>query len=303
MESNNSNVSALTRLTPVVLIFVGLLGLYYLYQYLFGPKTDNAYPLITATQSAQVDVTKPISFSTTQLAPLFEGGEFTVSTWIYISNWTYRSGFNKSILRIGGQTFDTLRIYLGAHKPKLYVRLHTHDDNASVTGANGTGTGTGTTTATGVSTGTGPRTTGADPDSLVVATRNMTYNLMQMESGLLDNSHTCDLPEVPLQRWVNIAVAVNGKTVDVYMDGKLARSCVLANPFKVDAKGYVGNALEYGGFGGQISTMTMYDAALNPEMVYKNYMAGPEPITTIGGLLGSMFAPNVKISLSTGQSA
>jgi len=297
MESNNSNVSALTRLMPVILIFAGLLGLYYLYQYLFGPKTDNAYPLITATQSAQVDVTKPISFSTTQLAPLFEGGEFTVSTWIYISNWTYRSGFNKSILRIGGQTFDTIRIYLGAHKPKLYVRLHTTDDNVVTSVPSGN-----TPPPSSVLGNTKP-TTGADPDSLVVATREMTYNLMQMESGLLDNSHTCDLPEVPMQRWVNIAVAVNGKTVDVYMDGKLARSCVLSNPFKVDAKGYVGNALEYGGFGGQISTMTMYDSALNPELVYKNYMAGPEPITTISGLLGSIFAPNVKISLSTGQSA
>ena len=56
--------------------------------------------------------------------------------------------------------------------------------------------------------------------------------------------------------------------------------------------------LEYGGFGGQISTTMMYDTALNPEEVYKNYMAGPEPITSIGGLLSSYFAPNVNISIS-----
>lgn len=297
---SNSNASALIRIMPVFLIFLGLLGLYYLYQYLFGPKTDNAYSLITSTQTAQVDASKPISFTTTQLAPLYEGGEFTISTWIYVSNWSYRSGFNKSVLRIGGQTFDTIRIYLGAHKPKLYVRLHTQDQNV-VNTVPGTGASNGIPLPPSVA-GTKP-TTGLTPDSLTAATRDMTYVNMQMEAGLLDDSHSCDLPEVPLQRWVNITVAVNGKTVDVYMDGKLARSCVLPNPFKVDARGYLGNALEYGGFGGQISTTTMYDSALNPEMVYKNYMAGPEPITSIGGLLGSVFAPNLHISVSTGSNS
>jgi hypothetical protein len=43
----------------------------------------------------------------------------------------------------------------------------------------------------------------------------------------------------------------------------------------------------------------MYDTALNPEVIYKNYMAGPEPITSIGGLLGSFFAPNIKIAVTT----
>ena len=67
MESNNNNSSSLTRLVPVLIIFLGLLGLYYLYQYLFGPTSHNMFPLITATQPAQVD--KELTFSTTQFAP------------------------------------------------------------------------------------------------------------------------------------------------------------------------------------------------------------------------------------------
>ena len=66
----------------------------------------------------------------------------------------------------------------------------------------------------------------------------------------------------------------------------------------MDSSGYNATMLEYGGFGGQISTTMMYDTALNPEEVYKNYMAGPEPITSIGDLLSSYFAPNVNISIS-----
>ena len=41
------------------------------------------------------------------------------------------------------------------------------------------------------------------------------------------DSHMCDLTDIDLQRWINITVSVNGRIVDVYYDGKLARSCVL----------------------------------------------------------------------------
>ena len=293
MESNGNNSSPIARMIPVFIIFLGLLGLYYLYQYLFGPKMNNSYTLIGATQNAQVD--KDITFTSTQLAPLYEGGEFTISTWIYISNWSYRAGLNKSIIRIGGNSFDTIRVYLGANTPKLYVRLHTRE-NDTVNGAGSVTTPvTGSTASASVSSESAP--TSLQPEDLGVGTRDTLFTNRQTESGLLDNMHTCDIPELSLQRWVNISIAVNGKTVDVYIDGKLSRSCVLSTPFKVDA-GYNASLLGYGGFGGQISTTMMYDTALNPEEVYKNYMAGPEPITSLGGLLSSYFAPNIKITVS-----
>lgn len=298
MDSNGSNSSPIARMLPVFIIFLGLLGLYYLYQYLFGPKVNNSFPLIGGTQSAQVD--KEITFSSGQLAPLYEGGEFTLSTWIYISNWSHHAGLNKSIIRIGGNKFDTIRVYLGANTPKLYVRLHTKED-VMVNGAGApptTSTASATASAASTaSTASATPTTSLQPEDLGIATRDTLFTNRQTESGLLDNMHTCDIPELSLQRWVNIAIAVNGKTVDVYIDGKLSRSCVLSTPFKVDA-GYNASLLGYGGFGGQISTTTMYDTALNPEEVYKNYMAGPEPITSLSGLFSSFFAPNIKITVS-----
>ena len=279
--NNSSSQSMITRLIPVFIVFAGLIGLYFLYQYLFGPKQNNAYPLITSIQSARTPADKPLIFSTGQLAPLYEGGEFTISTWIYITDWHHRANKNKAILRIGGKTdqsssaatnFDTIRMYLGAVTPTLHVRLDSKNRDVSSTDKG---------------------------DSLDTSTYTMTYDNVQTGSGLLDSTHKCDIREIPMQRWVNIAVAVNGKTVDVYIDGKLSRSCVLPNPFKVDSSGYTGVALEKEGFGGQIANMIMYDTALNPEVIYKNYMAGPEPITSIGGLLGSFFAPNIKIAVTT----
>jgi len=233
------------------MIIGGLIGLYYLYHYLFGLQTANSYSLLTANQAANVDPNAPITISSGQLPGLFEGGEFTVSTWIYVNNWSYHLNRNKAILLVGGPNFDTIRIYLGATKPKLKIRFHTKDSSTVTT------------------------TTQSPTEALSRATRSGLFTTPQTDSGLLDVSTICDLPEIDLQRWVHLVVAVNGRTVDVYMDGKLSRSCVLPANFKVDPSGYSATMLAYGGFGGQISNTTMYDAALNPEAVYKNYMQGP----------------------------
>jgi hypothetical protein len=290
MEAANSS-SPVGKLISILVVVLGLVGLYYLYQYLFGPKTGNSYPLLTSTQSASIDPSKAITITSDKLPSLYEGGEFTVSTWIYVNNWSYRSGFNKSILSVGGPNFDTIRIYLGGVKPKLSVRLQTRSSNsaAAVPGSN-----------MGVSQGSSSSEQ-MPIESLDKGTQNAVFNILQTDSGLLDASPLCDLPEIELQRWINITVAVNGRTVDVYMDGKLARSCVLPSFYKVDAGGYSANLLAYGGFGGQISTTTMFDAALNPEQVYKQYMAGPEPITGIWQWITSTFAPGVSVNVTTPQ--
>lgn len=280
MESAN-NSSPVGRLIPVLLIFAGLIGLYYLYQYLFGPKGTNTFTLVDRSEKASIDPSKPITISSDKLPILYEGGEFTVSTWLYVNNWSYRQGFNKSIISIGGPNFDTIRVYLGAYKPSISVRMQTRDRGVvhSVPQSNDAN--------------------GMQVESLDKATQNATFNILQTESGLLDGTPLCDLPAIDLQRWVNVTIAVNGKTVDVYYDGKLARSCVLPSFFKVDAGGYSASLLAYGGFGGEISTTTMYDSALNPEQVYKIYMAGPEPITNIFKWFASFFTPGISVSVQS----
>jgi hypothetical protein len=281
-----TNLSPVRRIVSLLLTVAGLVGLYYLYQYLFASTTGNTYSLVSKDQSART--INPITITSDKLPAIFEGGEFTVSTWIYVNDWSYRRGNNKSILSIEGSNFDIIRIYLGSYKPSLSVRLHTKE--ASGTPMNVSGNQS--------SSGSGSMWSSQTSDSLDKDTRDSTFNTLQSESGLLDGSPMCDLPEIELQRWVCITVAVNGKTVDVYYDGKLARSCVLPTFYKVDAAGYSAKLLGYGGFGGQISTTAMYDVALNPEQVYKIYMAGPEPITSIGAWFSSFFAPGVNISIS-----
>ena len=278
MENVNQS-SPVARAIPVILFVVGLMSIYYLYQYLYGPSTSNAYPLVTKDQEAKVEPTQPIVIAKDKLPNIYEGGEFSVSTWFYVSNWSHRKGYNKAILRLGSPQmggFDTLRIYLGAHRPKLSVRLHTRDSSATVNA-------------------TVQPQNDALPNQML-----QTVFETQAASGLLeDASPLCDLPEIDLQRWVHLVVAVNGKSVDVYLDGKLARSCVLPSFYKVDAGGYAATLLPYGGFGGHLSTTTMYDSALNPEQVYQAYAAGPEPITSFSDWLRSIFKFSVNVSVDS----
>jgi hypothetical protein len=253
MNASTNSSSYVGKLFPILLIIIGLIALYYLYKYLFASQAVSSYTLLGKTTAA--NPTQKIAVQSDDLAPLYEGGEFTISTWIYINNWSHRNGRPKSILNIGGRNFDTIRIYLGNFKPTLNVRLHTSNQ------LNNTG-----------------------------ARANSQNALFRATTSQPDQpAQLCDLPEIELQRWVNITVAVNGKTVDVYLDGKLTRSCVLPDLFKVDGSGYSANLVDFDGFGGLISTTTMYDAALSPDVVYKLYMGGPEPITSIGQWFSSFF--------------
>ena len=97
-----------------------------------------------------------------------------------------------------------------------------------------------------------------------------------MNDDLLTDTPICDLPEIDLQRWVMITVVLSGKTIDVYLDGKLARSCVSHSYYKVDAAGVNPVLCDKGGFDGYIAGTTVANYEMNPDEIYRAYMAGPE---------------------------
>lgn len=87
------------------------------------------------------------------------------------------------------------------------------------------------------------------------------------------STHTCNVANVPIQRWVNIIVSLYGRTLDVYIDGKLVRTCVLPGVAKIanNAPVYV---TPLGGFSGYTSNIQYFGDALNPQEAYNIYRAG-----------------------------
>jgi hypothetical protein len=83
----------------------------------------------------------------------------------------------------------------------------------------------------------------------------------------------CDIKNIPLQKWVHITYVLNNRTVDIYIDGKLERSCVLRGVPKLNDEPV--RVCDNGGFFGKISNLVYYRYALKPDEVYNIYAGGP----------------------------
>lgn len=47
------------------------------------------------------------------------------------------------------------------------------------------------------------------------------------QSGASVSGKDCEISDFPLQKWVNLIISFNGSAMDVYVDGKLVKSCVV----------------------------------------------------------------------------
>ena len=93
------------------------------------------------------------------------------------------------------------------------------------------------------------------------------------DTSQAQNNNDCVIRNFPLQRWVNLIISLNGRTLDVYFDGKLVRTCVLPDVAKVISDADV-NVTPNGGFSGWTSNLQFWSNPLNPQEAYNVYKAG-----------------------------
>lgn len=96
------------------------------------------------------------------------------------------------------------------------------------------------------------------------------------ETGTLGNTplvHKCVVENFPLQKWVNLTVSVYGRSLDIYIDGKLVRTCVLPGVAKVDPDSDI-TVTPFGGFHGFTGNFKYWSNALNPQEAYNIYREG-----------------------------
>lgn len=97
------------------------------------------------------------------------------------------------------------------------------------------------------------------------------------------NIHECKVNNFPIQKWVNLIVSLQGETLDVYVDGKLHKTCVLEGVPKV-SNGSDVFVTPDGGFSGFTSNFQYWDKGSNPQQAYNIYRKGYG-----GGVLGNAF--------------
>ena len=89
-----------------------------------------------------------------------------------------------------------------------------------------------------------------------------------------DISHKCSITNFPLQKWVCLIISVYGRTLDVYLDGKLTQTCVLPGPSNMQKLSKVVVTPKNKGFQGLTSDLTYYSKSCNPQEAYNIYKSG-----------------------------
>jgi len=103
----------------------------------------------------------------------------------------------------------------------------------------------------------------------------------------INDKSPCMIRNVQLQKWINITMSVYGNTVDMYLDGKLVRTCVMtAMPYSLSSGDqlYVGGGYTIdskniitatdGDLQGFISNVVYNPDYFSPEEAWNIYSAG-----------------------------
>jgi len=252
----------------IIFVILGLVGLYFLYKYLYGTTGTNVMTISSGQNRADISPVNPMPMIPTP----YEGGEYSFNTWLYISSFNKNRNTRKHIFEIQGKYFSTLLVGLGAYNNTLIVRTQTSDP--AVQGFQNAGY---TPDISSVPTNTTPPTAAdtVNVGNLSTDTVNEMFQPLAMNDSLVTTPVMCDLPEIDLQRWTMVTVVLAGRTIDVYIDGKLARSCVTPSFFKVDPTGVKGVMSARGGFDGYTGITSVANYAMNPDEIYRAYNAGP----------------------------
>jgi len=104
------------------------------------------------------------------------------------------------------------------------------------------------------------------------------------------------IANISIQKWVNLFVSVYGRTMDIYIDGKLVRTCILDGVAKIDSSAPV-YITPYGGFSGWTSRFQYWSTESDPQKAWDVYKKGYG-----GSMLGGVFGKyTVKVSLMEGD--
>jgi hypothetical protein len=282
-------------LVYIITIVVVLVFIYFIYQFLYGGPTLKSNLVISDILDAKLSES---ALSDKAVPTIIEGSDYTVNFWINLNDYNYKSGSRKHILEIGGTNFSTLLVALGATTPTLLVRIHTmgNDQIGDLTANNygitkcsiggndcSGGAMTGFSKITDVNIISRMRDNALTPDII----RNFFQPFTHMdENSLINSDSVCDVKDIDMGTFVNVCLVLSSKTVDIYLQGKLVKTCVFNNYFKVDPTGVSlkilqgtldnqGNSIpNTAGFGGQFGRLQIFNNALTPDNIYKIYLSG-----------------------------
>jgi hypothetical protein len=220
---------------------------------LYDNVTGGGGNLLSAIHDATTSVTIP-----TASVPLSgeSNGSYSLQWWMYIQDWNYGFGKEKDVIvRSDPTNTSVVNPHVSLHPTEntLKVTVSVFADNE------------------GVSTKAEPVPSGSGQTDLDV--------------------FTCEVANIPLQSWFSVGLTVFSRNLDIYIDGKLVKSCVLTGV----PKPALGDVLltPNGGYSGYMCGFSTLPRMLTPGDALNFFAEGtpcqsqtPSPGSGMSGLTG-----------------
>jgi len=226
-------------------------------------KTNIIYDRMCDASQAETAVTAPTTKTTTNIIvagdiPETTSSNFTLSVWFYIDNWGNNIGNEKNILYMAtdsaSQTRAGLKNGLSGISKKVSVSptQTTQPFNKNINIA------------------------------LDTYENNLFIDIECFGAAANETIFTrYKIPNISVQKWNNLTLSVDGRTLDVYLDGKLRNSFMLHGLYKnyydtrILKNIYLGNiSTSNPGFEGFITRVRYEGASCNPQDAYNIYKEG-----------------------------
>jgi len=255
-------MSVINIIILVILVLILLWGLNNIFF-----KTNIIYDKMCEASTLATNTTEASSNTNVIVAkdiPQITSSNFTLSVWFYIDNWGNNISKEKNILFVANSPSSTTVSDLQTTLSGISTKV------VKPTPASGT----------------------TFPKNINIALDKYENNLFIDIECFQDRAGTTSqpnqtiyarykIPNIAVQKWNNLTISVDGRTLDVYLDGKLRNSFIMHGLYKnyydtTTLKNiYLGNiSTVNSGFEGFITRIRYLSDSCNPQDAYNFYKDG-----------------------------
>ena len=249
-------VETIIAIIAIILLINYIISYIFKTKYLAGyNKATNTTTIDAASLNDNTSISNPVNYS--------------MSLWMYVNDWTYRYGEEKIIAARGFPINNTIllpspSLTLGSIENQMIIRssyyLPDGPPPSSATGANTTSNSPITPVMCGV---------GCNPidesDQKLLQTLGINMNNLGQSENVISN--------IPLQKWINVIVSVYGRSMDVYLDGKMVNTFVMPGISAVNKQAGL-SITPFGGFSGYTTRMLYLPNSVNPQQAWNIFSDG-----------------------------
>jgi hypothetical protein len=233
----------------------------------------------TTTLTEMSDGKKLQTIKSKSLKNSNNSSNFTYSMWVFVDDWNYKFGSAKTVLDRNTSPL----VVLGDRPNTMNVKVRYYKSQSPTGGTVTVAASeidTAATNAACVACNSGyncacDSCNQGVPVDAPETTAAYGKDKEPTSGGSSANTevHNCQIENIPIQKWANIIVSLYGSTLDVYLNGKLVRTCVLPGVPSIDNTSDI-KVTPYGGFSGWTTNFKYWSNASNPQEAYNIYKDG-----------------------------